>query len=111
MKKYLSLGTVLAFALLCSCAASEATATQIYFDTAVTLKAECSNEVLSGAFSLCAEYENKLSKTKPESEVSLLKGGKASVSGETLEVISKGLYYSKLSGGRFDITAAAVTDL
>ena len=111
MKKCLTLGTVLIFAVLCSCTPATGTATQIYFDTAVTLTADCSNDVLSGAFSLCADYEEKLSRTKSESEISLLRTGKKEVSDDTLEVIRKGLYYSELSGGRFDITAAAITDI
>ncbi|MBR4910651.1 MAG: FAD:protein FMN transferase [Clostridia bacterium] len=111
MKKGLTLGTVLIFAVLCSCASPQSTATEIYFDTAVTLTADCSEEVLSGAFSLCADYEKKLSRTKDDSEVSLLRAGKSKVCDETLSVIRKGLYYSELSHGKFDITAAALTDI
>ena len=111
MKNCLTLGTILTFALLCSCAAPQNTATQIYFDTAVTLTADCSDEVLSGAFSLCEEYEKTLSRTKENSEVSLLKGGKRKVSSDTLNLIKKGLYYCELSSGKFDITVAELSSI
>ncbi len=111
MKKTLKFSTILVFALLCSCASSENTATQIYFDTAVTLTADCSDEVLSDAFSLCEKYENKLSRTKKDSEISLLSSGKKDLSADTLEVLKKGLYYSKLSGGKFDITVAPLASI
>ena len=111
MKKSLTLGTILALSLLCSCAAAQSSATQIHFDTAVTLTADCSDEILSGAFSLCDDYEKALSRTIENSEISLLKDGKRKVSTDTLKVIKKGLYYCDLSGGKFDITVAALSDI
>ena len=111
MKKSVTLGTILALSVLCSCAATQNSATQIHFDTAVTLTADCGDRVLSGAFLLCEDYEKALSRTKDNSEVSLLKNGKRKVSGKTLEVIKKGLYYCELSGGKFDITTAALADI
>ena len=111
MKKSLTLGTIFVLSLLCSCAAAQNSATQIHFDTAVTLAADCSDRVLSGAFLLCEDYEKTLSRTKENSEISLLKSGKSKVSSDTLNVIKKGLYYCELSGGRFDITTAALSDI
>ena len=111
MKKSLTLGTILALSVLCSCATAQNTATQIHFDTAVTLTADCSDEVLSGAFLLCENYEKVLSRTKEDSEVSKLVSGKQKVSRDTLEVIKKGLYYCDLSGGKFDITVSALSDI
>ena len=111
MKKSLTLGTILIITVLCSCTAAQNTATEIYFDTAVTLTADCSDEVLAGAFLLCEEYEKTLSRTKPDSEISLLSGGKRTVSADTLEIIKKGLYYCNLSGGKFDITTAALSNI
>ena len=111
MKKTLKLGTILILTLLCSCANAENTATQIYFDTAVTLTANCSDEVLNAAFSLCDKYEKALSRTRENSEISLINGGSQTASKKTLEVISKGLYYSRLSNGRFDITVAELVSL
>ncbi len=111
MKKTLKISTILVLTLLCSCGITENTATQIHFDTAVTLMADCGDEVLSAAFSLCETYENKLSRTKKDSEVSLLSSGKKEVSNDTVEVINKGLYYSNLTNGRFDITVAPLASL
>ena len=110
MKKSLTFSAIIALTVLCSCASSQNTATQIYFDTAVTLTADCSDEVLSGAFSLCEEYESTLSRTKENSEISLLTSGKLKVSADTLEVIEKGLDYSRASKS-FDITIGALTEL
>lgn len=98
-------------AMLCSCTHQPSTAAQIYFDTVVEITADCSDEVLSGAFSLCRDYENILSRTKKKSEVSLLSGGKREVSADTLELINKGLYYSDITDGKFDITLAPLSDL
>ena len=111
MKKSFALTTIFAVALLCSCTSAQNSATQIYFDTAVSLSADCSDEVLSGAFLLCEKYENTLSRTKQGSEVSLMSSGSLKASADTLEVINKGLYYSNLTAGRFDITTAPLLDI
>ena len=111
MKKSLYLSTALFLVFLCSCTAAQNTATEIYFDTAVTITAPCSDKVLNGAFSLCEKYENTLSRTKKKSEVSLLSIGERKVSNDTLEVIKKGLYYCNYSDCRFDITISTVSDL
>lgn len=111
MKKSLSFGTAIMFLLLCSCTTAQNTATEIYFDTAVTITAECSSEVLNGAFSLCKDSENKLSRTKKDSEISLLSESVGEISPDTLEVIKKGLYYCDYSDGRFDITLAPLSDI
>lgn len=111
MKKSLYLSTALFLVFLCSCTSAQNTVTEIYFDTAVTITAPCSDKVLNGAFSLCEKYENTLSRTKEKSEVSLLSNGENKVSPDTLEVIKKGLYYCNYSDGRFDITISPVVDL
>ena len=115
MKKSLKLGAALFLTLLCSCSGAKTvadnTATQIYFDTAVTLTADCSDEVLSAAFSLCEKYEKTLSRMREDSEVSLINSGKNTAGKDTFEVIEKGLYYGMLTGGKFDITVADLTSL
>ncbi len=115
MKNSLKLGAALFLTLLCSCsganAAKQNSATQIYFDTAVTLTANCSDEVLSAAFSLCEKYEKTLSRTREDSEVSLINSGRKTAGRDTLEVIEKGLYYGALTGGKFDITVADLSEL
>lgn len=111
MKKSLTLSTTILLLLLCSCTSAQNTATELYFDTAVTITAECSGDVLNGAFSLCEKYENALSRTKAKSEISLLSSGKREVSPETFEVIKKGLYYCDYSDGKFDITLAPLSGI
>ncbi|MDO5411128.1 MAG: FAD:protein FMN transferase [Lachnospiraceae bacterium] len=69
-------------------------------------------ELLTDCLRLCNEYEKKLSRTMENSEIWLLNKEKEYVvSDETLEVIKKGLYYSKLSGGAFDITIEPISSL
>lgn len=71
-------------------------------------------EVLDQSFDKIREYENMLSKTVEGSDVYRINhssGGSTEVSGETLDVIHTGLLMGKLSGGMFDITVGAVTDL
>ncbi|MBO4693492.1 MAG: FAD:protein FMN transferase [Clostridia bacterium] len=111
MKKPITLATVLMLSLLCSCANTENTATQIHFDTAVTLTADCSDEILNAAFSLCENYDKTLSRTNKNSEISSLNGGNEKVSPDTLEIIKKGVYYSALTKGKFDITVADLVSL
>ena len=68
--------------------------------------------LIDEAFKLCRHYENLLSKTVKTSDISMInRGGKVKVDEDTVEVLKKGLYYSKLSGGSFDITVGTITDL
>ena len=90
--------------------------TDILFDTVVTitLYGDDQEQHLEDCFSLGKKYENLLSRTIDTSEVSQInqaKGQPVTVSDETLELIEKGLYYSELSGGAFDITIAPVSSL
>ncbi len=75
----------------------------------VTLYDSGDTEILDGCIQLCQDYEQLLSKTIETSEIYQLNHRDPSVkrmkvSPETAEVIEKGLYYSALSGGAFDIT-------
>ena len=94
-------------------AQKEISDTRFYFDTVITLKANCDKEVLEGAFELCAYYENLLSCTIEQSDVYKINNSNqpVEVSSETLELIKKAVYYCKLSGGKYDITIAAVSSL
>lgn len=88
--------------------------TRILLNTYVTITiySECDESVLDECFELIQSYENLLSRTIPTSEIALLnKKEISSVSDDTIELISKGLYYSELSGGKFDITIAPVSSL
>ena len=66
------------------------------------------------AFALCDELEHKLSRTIAGSDVSHInsaKGEWSEVSNETLELIQKGMEYSDISDGDFDITCGGITGL
>ncbi|MGX8715105.1 MAG: FAD:protein FMN transferase [Lachnospiraceae bacterium] len=68
--------------------------------------------LINKCFELCGEYDRLLSRTNEESEIARLNRlGSCEVSDETLEIIQKGLYYSQLSGGAFDITIEPVSSL
>ena len=71
-------------------------------------------KAIDGAFSLCGEYENILSKTIETSDIARINsaGGEAvSIDPATLEVLNKGIHYGDLSGGAFDITIGRLTAL
>ena len=75
----------------------------------VTLYDSEDQEILDGAMKLCSEYEQKLSTTIETSEIYVMNHRQPgertfTVSEETAEVIEKGLEYSRLSDGVFDIT-------
>ncbi len=72
------------------------------------------NLVITEAFKLCDMYEKMLSKTIEGSDISKINaaGGEAvSVYPETIDVLTKGIEYGKLSAGAFDITIGKATDL
>lgn len=71
-------------------------------------------QLITDAFKLCTEYENKLSKTIANSDIARINssnGNSVEVDDDTAEVIKKGIEYGRLSGGVFDITIGRVTDL
>ncbi len=76
--------------------------------------AEAAQKAIDSAWEKCAALDKMLSRTQDVSEISRLNnadGEWTEVSDETAELITKGLYYSELSGGGFDITIGGVTDL
>lgn len=90
--------------------------TGIYFDTVISIKIYDSTDVtlLSNCFSMCEDFENRFSRTIKGSEISKINnagGQPVTVSPDTVELIQKGLYYSELSNGAFDITIAPLSDL
>lgn len=129
MKKFTALLTVClsVFALIisqtgCTGKAEPVEKTSYYMDTmcAITIydmeemSEERAQEVIDGAFSLCAEYENLLSVTKEDSDIYRLNhaGGKpVECDPRTVDVIEMGIKYGKISGGKFDITIEKVTEL
>ena len=71
-------------------------------------------QLITDAFALCDDYEKILSKTVEGSDVYRINhaGGQAvEVDPATIEVVNKGLEYSRLSGGAFDITIGKVSDI
>ncbi len=89
--------------------------TDFYFDTVITITLyENKPELIDKCFDICNDYENMLSKTIEESDVSKINqanGKPVAVHSDTIELINKSLYYSKLSHGSFDITIGAVSSL
>jgi hypothetical protein len=75
---------------------------------------EDAEAAIDASLDLCSELESKLSRTRKDSDISRLnaaKGEWTEVSPETIELIRKGLEYSELSGGAFDITVGGITEL
>ena len=71
------------------------------------------NAAIEASFAVCKKLENLLSRTRGGSDVSRIneaKGEWTVVSDPTVEVIEKGVEYSKLSGGDFDITVGGLTE-
>lgn len=68
---------------------------------------------ISEAFDMCKDLEAKLSRTRKDSDISrinIAKGEWTDVSADTIELIQKGLEYSQISGGSFDITVGGITE-
>lgn len=90
--------------------------TDFYFDTVVTITLYGSenSKYIDECFEICKTYENMLSRTVKDSEISQINnniGSFVEVSDDTLELINKGIYYSELSGGKFDITIGGLSSL
>lgn len=114
MKKFISLNLGLILLLLCGCTdTQENKDTQFLLDTVVTLTADCDSKVLDGAFALCREYENLLSRTIVGSDVYKLNNtdGYVEVDEHTANIVKRSVYYGDLSNGRFDITIYPVSSL
>ncbi len=115
MKKIISLSVAAAVLLLISGCATKETRldTRFIFDTVVKLDIECDDKTLEEAFLLCEKYDKLFSKTNKDSELYRINNSKGFVScdEELLQLIERGLYFSKLSNGAFDITISPVSDL
>lgn len=82
----------------------------------VTLYDSREEEILDGVTELCSEYEKKFSTTIETSEIYAMNHRKQgerefTVSQDTAELIEKGLEYSRLSDGAFDITIEPLSRL
>lgn len=90
--------------------------TGFYFDTVITITLydKPDESILDGCFSLAETYENRLSKTKENSDVWNINhsGGKpTAVSEDTLALLRACLFYAELSDGKADPTIGPITEL
>ncbi|SFR63443.1 FAD:protein FMN transferase [Anaeromicropila populeti] len=90
--------------------------TQFAFNTfvTITLYDTTDTSLLEQCFSLCREYENKFSRTLESSELWNLNHStlyQTTLSDDLESLLEKGMYYSQLSDGSFDITIGAVSQL
>lgn len=90
--------------------------TGFYFDTviSITLYDPAKAEELNHCFELAQLYEQYFSTKIADSDVSRINAAAGSpvyVHEETAELIERGLSYSALSNGKFDITIGKLTDL
>ncbi len=113
MKKIISFNLSFVLLLLCGCIAQENKDTRFMLDTIVTLTANCNGETLDGAFKLCEEYEQLLSRSVEGSDVSILNNstGFVEVNEHTLSIVEKAVFYGDLSNGKFDVTVYPVSSL
>ncbi len=73
---------------------------------------EVSSLAFDKVFNIISDIENIVSKNIDTSEVSRINNGEEiTLSEATHNIIEKGLYYSELSNGKFDITIAPLVDL
>lgn len=106
---------------LCSCSLPSKndkgyTKNGFYLDTIITITLYCDDakEQVNNCFKIAEKYDNLLSRTKENSDVSRInnaKGQFVEVDADTIELIKQGIYYGELSNGAFDITIGRLTTL
>lgn len=113
MKKVLSISLIFVLLGLCGCSPQENTDTRFLLDTVVKLTADCDNDILEEAFSLCSDFEKMLSRTVSGSDVDNLNNtsGFVKVHDDTKKIIERSLYFSEKTQGKFDITIYSVSKL
>jgi thiamine biosynthesis lipoprotein len=87
----------------------------------ITLYDSRNEDILDGAMAVCDKYEGIYSRTLETSELYKLNhgllekssqgGNNYQVSDDMADILEKGLYYSKLTKGAFDITVEPITSL
>lgn len=117
-KTYLLIGIILLAGMLVGCTKEKEpiSKTGFYFDTVIQLVIyeEEDSALLDTCFAYCEEFEKKISRTLPDSEISRInqaKGKPVQVSDETIELLRAGIAYGELSEGAFDITVAPLSNL
>lgn len=89
----------------------------IYFDTVIGLQFyadENGSDLMNHCMDMCGEYEQTFSRTLESSELYAINHrtkDTVTVSDDMAKLISVGLEYYKISGGKFDITVAPLSDL
>lgn len=117
MKNFSLVLTVLLLISLCGCSSADASGeTRFMLDTVVTVNADCSEKIINSAFLKISDFEELLSATKENSDVSRLNiaspsGEFIAVSEDTLKIIDRCAHFSEISGGKFDITVRPLTKL
>lgn len=106
---------------LCSCSLPSKndkgyTKNGFYLDTiiTITLYTDDAKEQINNCFKIAEKYDNMLSRTKENSDVSRINnanGNFVQVEKDTVELIKQGIYYGDLSNGAFDITIGKLTTL
>ena len=106
--------------LLTSCALQNSQSTPKFSETqlmlntvvSITVYDEKDKQLIDECFEICRGYEKIFSRTDAESELHKLNAqGSLEVSDELLRVLESALYWCEKSGGAFDITLGAVSDL
>lgn len=102
----------------CGVKGNEASGTGVYFDTVVDIRVcgDDADRLLKECFDICRDMEKTLSAHDEESELYRLNHRspdqqETEVSDDLKECISKGLYYSELTDGAFDITVLPLREL
>lgn len=126
-KKTVTLMTALFF-LLCGACATTSSRTSVgtaasalplsgtteALNTSITISIYDSEDksLLDGCFELIYGYDRMLSRTDKKSEIyTLNEKGSADVSDETLELLKRGIEYSRETGGKFNIAIEPLTSL
>lgn len=105
--------------LLCGCSSvseKDRTYSDTLYDTVIKVQVldPVNEDVMSGLKTLCKKYDTMFSMYAEGSDIYNINhagGAPVSVSEDTATLIKKGIYYSELSGGSFDITIGAVSQL
>ena len=105
--------------LLCGCSSTSAedrTYTDTLYDTVIKVQVldSVDKDVMNGLKTLCKKYDTMFSMYVEGSDIYNINhagGIPVSVSKDTASLIQKGLYYSGISNGSFDITIGAVSQL
>ena len=81
----------------------------------ITVYDDVSEDIFTKSFNIIQSYENMLSRNIPDSEISGINSmagiGEVKVSEDTYSLLEKGIAYSVLSDGRFDISVGPLVSL